>query len=88
MLTASLGCLPLALYMAILSLSSPVPLKVYLSSPKRPKKSPQPTFMAILSPSLALWASGPQAYLSLSVFIVSWKKNSVANSRIMNIKMC
>ena len=45
-----------------------VPLKAYLSSPKGLPKSPQPTFMAILSLCLALWASGPQdrPYRSIS----------------------
>ena len=62
MLTASFGCLPLSLYAVILFL---VPPKAFLSSPERPSKSPQPTFMAILSLCLALWASGRQASLIL-----------------------
>ena len=45
-----------------------VPLEAYLSSPKGLPESPQPTFMAILSLCLALWANGPQARLYLSVF--------------------
>ena len=51
----------------------------YILCPLRPTchplkglpKSPQPTFMAILSLYLALWAGGPQAFPYPSIFSLS-----------------
>ena len=46
-------------------------------APKGLPKSLQPTFMAIFSLCLALWASGLQADLSLDILLVSCAINSV-----------